>query len=413
MGIVVKKKEKNENKQVKENISTSHLKRTIFVNKGEHITEHIVLGTAHISNKSVEEVRETIELEKPDVIAIELCESRLHKLVNPENWKEMNIFEVIKTKNVYLFLLNMYLANIQKKLGEKVGIMPGQEMIEAYNIAKEKNIPVILADRDIQITFKKAISALSFFEKMKLMYFFFLSFFSSDEIDKETVEAMKKEDSISKAISLMVKEFPKLKETLVDDRDRYIAKKLGESTAGKVLTIVGAGHLSGIEKNLTLKEFENYSYNSLTTIKQKRKIGLLKWLIPILFLFFIIYGFNTKGTGVGVNLLLLWFLLHGILASLGCIIGGAKFITILTAFIVAPFTALNPFIGAGWVAGLVEVMANKPKVMDFLALNSIGFSLKKLRGNKVSKILLIVALSNLGSIIASVIALPIMASLVF
>jgi len=406
VNLVIKDKKGLEDKK-------SNLKRTVLIDNGGLITEHTLVGTAHISKTSIDDVKETILQQKPDVIALELCESRLDKLTNPEKWNQKDIFQVIKGGDSYLFLLNLYLGNIQKKLGDKVGVVPGQEMLEAYKLAKENNIPVVLADRDIRVTFKRAITNLSFIEKIKLLYYFLLSFFISEDIALEDIEAMKKEDMINKAIEQLVQKFPKLKEVLIDERDKFLAKKIGEIKAPKVVSVVGAGHLNGIERTLTLREYDSYSYEVISATPKKNKISLFKYLVPILFFLVIIYGFIAKGTDVGVDLIIVWCLSHAILSALGALVGGARFLTISTAFVCSPFTAINPFIGVGWIAGLVEVFLDKPKVLDFMALNKIEVSLKGLRKNKVSKILLIVALSNIGSILGTLVAFPIMAGLLF
>ena len=401
------------NKSTKKPKENTNLIRRITVSKlSKTTTEHILLGTAHISKDSVEQIKKVIDKEKPDVIAIELCEGRLHKLTNQQTWKQMNIFEVIKSGNVYLFLLNMYLANIQKKMGEKVGVMPGQEMLEAYKIAKQAGIPVILADRDVQVTLKRAMLKLSIIEKFRLMYYFFLSFFSSEgEITPEKIEEMKNQDLINKAMDEMIKQFPHLKEVLVDERDQFISGKIKQVTSGKVLTVVGAGHLKGIEKNL--KNNNKVNISELNVVKKKKKLGLMKWILPALFFALIIYGFITKGPGIGLTMLITWYVVIGILAAIGAIIAGARIITVLAAFFSAPFAVANPLIATGWIAGAVEAWVDKPKVEDFFGLSNVKFSFKELRRNRVSRILLIVALCNMGATIGSLVALPIMIKLIF
>ncbi len=401
------------NKSTKKPKENTNLIRRITVSKlSKTTTEHILLGTAHISKDSVEQIKKVIDKEKPDVIAIELCEGRLHKLTNQQTWKQMNIFEVIKSGNVYLFLLNMYLANIQKKMGEKVGVMPGQEMLEAYKIAKQAGIPVILADRDVQVTLKRAMLKLSIIEKFRLMYYFFLSFFSSEgEITPEKIEEMKNQDLINKAMDEMIKQFPHLKEVLVDERDQFISGKIKQVTSGKVLTVVGAGHLKGIEKNL--KSDNKVNISELNVVKKKKKLGLMKWILPALFFALIIYGFITKGPGIGLTMLITWYVVIGFLAAIGAIIAGARIITVLAAFFFAPFATANPLIATGWIAGAVEAWVDKPKVEDFFGLSNVKFSFKELRRNRVSRILLIVALCNMGATIGSLVALPIMIKLIF
>jgi pheromone shutdown-related protein TraB len=253
---------------------------------------------------------------------------------------------------------------------------------------------------------------LNFIEKMKMLYFFFLSFFSiEDEITPEKIEEMKNQDLINKAMEEMVKQFPHLKEVLVDERDKYISEKIRSVKVDKVLTVVGAGHLDGIEKSLKSETVANIS--ELNTVKQRKKLGLIKWLVPILFFALIIYGFISKGPGIGLTMLITWYAVIGTLSAIGAIVAGARIITTLASFFSAPFAAANPLIATGWIAGAVETWADKPKVDDFLGLSSIKFSFKELRRNRVSRILLIVALCNIGATIGSLIALPIMIAFIF
>ncbi|MDD4984015.1 MAG: TraB/GumN family protein [Candidatus ainarchaeum sp.] len=398
---------------VKKPKKSTNLIRTVTISGPNNTsTKHVLLGTAHISKDSVKQIKEVINKEKPDVIAIELCEARLHKLTNQQAWKQMNIFEVIKSGNVYLFLLNLYLANLQKKMGEKVGVMPGQEMLEAYGIAKAAGIPIVLADRDVQVTLKRAMLKLNFIEKFKMLYFFFLSFFKmEDQITPEKIEEMKNQDLINQAMEEMVKQFPHLKEVLVDERDQFISEKIRGIKADKVLTIVGAGHLEGIEKNL--KAGKKADLSELNKVRKKKKFKLLQWLVPILFIGLIVYGFMTKGLGVGLTMLITCYLVIAVFSAISAIIAGARLITILAAFFSAPFAVANPLIATGWIAGAVETWADKPKVEDFLGLSNVKFSFKELRRNRVSRILLIVALCNIGATIGSLVALPIMLKFIF
>ena len=192
--------------------------------------EIILVGTAHISKKSVELVKETIEKENPDTIAVELCQQRYNQLKQGKKWREMDIIKLIQTGQSYLFLTNLLLSNIQKKMGLKLGIKPGSEMIEATKIAEEKQIPISLVDRNVTITLKRALNKTGTIEKIKLILSIILSFFhEAEELTPEKIEELKNEDIMTKLMQELSKIAPTIKKVLVDERDIYIANKIKQT----------------------------------------------------------------------------------------------------------------------------------------------------------------------------------------
>jgi pheromone shutdown-related protein TraB len=376
--------------------------------------EIILVGTAHVSKKSVELVKKSIEEEKPDLVAIELCKDRYKALVNKKKWDETEITKVIKSGKTHLFLLQLLLTNFQRKIGDELGIKPGSEMLKAIKIAKENKIPVKLVDRNVRITLKRAFNLMSLKEKFKLLFSFVSGIFSSEEIDEETIEKMKESDVLTEMMEDLGKEIPSIKKVVVDERDTYIASKILSSKKKKILAVVGAGHVSGIKKNL--ENLENLSeekdeLKNLEKIPEKKSFLKYIWyLIPLVFIIILGWAFYTRGADLTLNLFTKWFLINGILAALGVLIALGHPLSILTAFLAAPFTSLHPAVAAGWFSGLVELWVRKPKVKDFEGLLKID-GITDLWRNGVTRILLVIAFANLGSSLGTFIALPYLASL--
>lgn len=373
--------------------------------KGKQI---ILVGTAHISRQSIELVKKTIEKEKPDVVGVELDSQRLRQLKSGRKWSEMNLFQVIQSGKSYLLLLNLLLSSIQKRFGESVGVKPGQEMLQAIKAAEQNNAKVLLLDRDIAITMKRALAAMGFFEKLKLFFGVFLSFFGfGEKISAEKVEELKRKDILTELIEELSREMPNAKKVLVDERDMYIANKILSARAKKIVAVIGIGHIAGIKKFLDKKRDIRY----LNEVPRKTNyFALLKYLIPVVFLAFIVFGFYSKGIETVIRILFVWIAVNGSLSALGAIIARANWKAVLAAFVSAPLTSLHPALAAGWFAGLVELRECCPRIRDFESLNELK-SIPDFYNNRVTHVLLVVALSNLGSTIGTILALSIAASM--
>jgi pheromone shutdown-related protein TraB len=208
--------------------------------------EIILIGTVHISKESVEEVRSVIEKENPDVVGVELCASRFEALKNQKKWEDTNILDIIKQGKIFLFLINLLLSNYQKKLGDKFGVKPGSEFIEAITVADKHYIPISLIDRDIQITLKRAWNKMSLKEKLKLIFGVFLGFFEEAE-EEDIIKKLQDKDIVNEMLNDLSNEIPSVKETLIDERDRYIASKIIQNNGKKIVAVVGRGHMEGIK----------------------------------------------------------------------------------------------------------------------------------------------------------------------
>ena len=381
------------------------------------INDNIILvGTAHISKDSVEEVKNVIEKYKPDIVAVELCKRRHEAITKKDQWENTPVTSLLKSNNAYLMLAQTFLASIQRRLGKEYGVEPGSEMVAALNEAKKANLKVALIDRDISITLKRAWKKMGIREKFRLTWEFLKAILGYDEEELEELDL--KELMNQDVISSMMEEFgemaPSASTVLIHERDAYISKKiLDESKKGKVVAVVGAGHLKGIQKHLEKKKLD-VDLEELEYVPKKR-FSLLKsvgYIVPIVFVALIVYLFLTGGWDRAGNALLMWFLINGSLSAIGTAIARGHPLSILTAFVAAPITSLNPAIAAGWVTGYVEFRLRKPVVKDFQTLSKME-STKDFFNNKVVRLLMVVALANLGSMIGTFVALPYLISLGF
>jgi pheromone shutdown-related protein TraB len=379
----------------------------------EKINDNIILiGTAHISEESVNEVRQAIETYKPDIVAVELCQRRYDTITKKDKWENTPVTALIKSNNAYFMLAQTFLSSIQRRLGEEYGVQPGSEMIAAMQEAEKHNIKVALVDRDITVTLKRAWQKMGIREKFRVIWEFLKAMLGYDEEELEDLDLkeLMKQDVISQMMEEFSKIAPSAAMVLISERDQYIAKKIfEESNKGKVVAVVGAGHINGIKKHLQTQEL-NINLQELDTVPKKRMnlVKVVEVAIPVIF--FSIIGWIIYSTGIDPwnkikDIFLVWFLVHGILSAVGAAIARGHPLSILTAFVAAPFTSLEPFFAPGWFAGLVEAKLRKPIVKDFQDLSKLE-SMRDFFKNRVVRLLMVVALANLGSIIGTIIALP-------
>lgn len=370
--------------------------------------QYILIGTAHISRESIDEVSEVIQETKPDSVCVELCAGRYESIRKADHWKNMDIVKVVKEGKAPMLMMNLILSAFQKKMGDKLGVKPGAEMIKAIEVAEETGSQIVLADRDVTITFKRAWGNLSFWEKIKLIGQIFMSVFESPDISEDEVENLKEGDMLTEAIDMMAKELPGIKSVLIDERDRFQAAKILEAEGETIVAVVGAGHVPGI-----LHHMENPGdISDLEIIPPPGRWGrIFKWGLPLVILAIIGYGFFAMDTNVSIEMIKRWVLANGILSAAGALLAGGHLLTVLAAFVAAPITSLNPTIAAGWVSGLTEAWIRKPRVEDFENLTQDITSLRGFRKNEITRILLVVVFSNLGSSIGTFIGIPLITAL--
>ena len=358
----------------------------------------LLIGTAHISQSSVDEVNTVINQVKPDTVCIELCSSRYQAMLAKDQWKNMDIFKVIREGKSFLLFANLIMTAFQKRLGSRLGVKPGSEMFEAANVAEKLNSELVLADRDVKITLQRTWRGMRFWGKMKVLGQLLASLFIREEISKEEIEKLKESDALSEAMKMLAEQSPEMKRILIDERDQYMAEKIRQSMGKLVVAVVGAGHVKGLTAELENK----HNLAELESVPPTGKaVAWLKWGIPALIIALIVYGFFTVDTDVSIEMIQRWVLINGTLSALGTAAAFGHPITIAVAFIAAPFTSLNPTIAAGWVAGLVEALLRKPQVRDF---ENLADDITHLRGfwqNNITRILLVVIFANLGSAIGT------------
>lgn len=365
----------------------------------------ILVGTAHISKESADLVETVINDEKPDSVCVELCPSRFQAVRQKNRWKEMDIIKVIKEKKAFLLLSNLLLASFQKKIANQLGIKPGEEMIKAIEKAEAIGAEIHPVDRDIQITLSRTWRIIGLWGKIKLLFQLLLSMGDVDDITKEDIEKMKQQDVLQTLLKDVEKSHPVLTNILIDERDRYLAQKIKNTSGKKIVAVVGAGHVPGIKKYWEM----DIDLDSLEQLPPKSKLsGMLKWIIPIAICALLVAGFFYGGTEAGTHMITWWVMANGILAGLGAIIAFAHPLTILSAILAAPLTSLNPMIAAGWVSGLVEAFSRRPKVKDLESLPEDILSIRGFWKNKVTRILLVVVFTNIGSSVGTFVAIPLM-----
>ena len=212
--------------------------------------EIILIGTAHVSRQSAEQVKEVIEAERPDSVCIELDEQRYQSVMEGSKWKETDIFKVIKEKKATLLLMNLAISSFQNRLAKQFEIKPGQEMIQGIESAKETGAELVLADRNIQITFSRIWHNLGFMGKAQLLNGVIFSIFSKETISEEELEKMKTQDTLNAVLAEFTESFPRLKTPLIDERDQYLAQKIKDAPGKKIVAILGAAHVPGITKEI-------------------------------------------------------------------------------------------------------------------------------------------------------------------
>jgi len=426
------------------------------VKLGERLV--LLVGTAHISPESIEEVKSLIASERPARVCVELDAGRWKSMSEGQGWESLDIGKVLKEGKGFLLLANLALSGFQRRMGSGVGVKPGEDMLAAGKTAEELGIPYSFCDREVQTTLKRAWAKSGFWNKCKLIASLAESAFSNEKLSEEEIEGLKEEGELGEMMGELADYLPSVKEVLIDERDRYLAAKIYEAAQGaeppeplpaeaavvgapnaqpagrpsiiavvgapnaqpagrpSIIAVVGAGHLDGIEASLRgmsegrlssdVSELDALPPSSIWS----KAAG---WIIPILIVGLIALGFFRSGVKASLALLLRWILFNGSLAALGSALCLAHPLTILVSFLAAPFATLNPFVGVGLFAGLAEAFLRKPRVADFQSLADDVTSFKGFYQNRITHILLVFFLSSIGGMIGNFIALPVLATKAF
>jgi len=396
-----------------ENPDTAQSKTVVADQPVKEITRdgvhYTLLGTAHVSRASVEAVVSMATSGEFDVIAVELCPARHQALTKQQQWKDMDLYRIIRERKAGLVMANLALGAYQRRIAEQFGIEPGAELKAAADAADTHGWPLQLIDRDLATTLKRSYRSVPWYKRLMLSAGLVMSTVSSDEIDEEQIEKLKEGDILESTFTEFAEQSPELYEALIGERDRFMAARLRqentENEGKRVLVVIGAGHLEGLANYLESDqkdpqtEVEELSHLPPPT----RWLKFIPWLIAAAVLTGFWIGFS-RSPELGWELVTLWVVINGGLAALGALIARAHPLTILSAMVAAPLTSLNPAVAAGMVTGLVESALRKPKVSDLEGLRDDVTTLKGWFKNPATRILLVFFFSNLGSAIGTWVA---------
>jgi pheromone shutdown-related protein TraB len=369
--------------------------------------EYVVLGTAHVSRSSVDAVHTLLAIEKFDAIAVELCDSRAQGMRDPEAFKQMDLFRVIRQGKAGMVAASLVLSTFQKRLADQYGIEPGAEMKAAMDGAEQRNLPLWLIDREVGTTLKRAWNSVGFWQRFSLLGGMLASVFERETIDEKEIEKLKKGDMLESAFSEFASESAPLYRSLIAERDAFMSARLRAEAGSsitvnpcKVLVVIGAGHLKGMCENLRVQQGDP-SETVADLARTPPKARWPKWLALALVLAVfgaIAYAFH-RNTALGAQALRDWVLYTGGFAALGALVARAHPLSILAAFIAAPIKPFRPGIPAGGISAMAEAWVRRPRVADFETLRDDIVHWSGWWKNRVARTLLNFFLVSLGTVI--------------
>ena len=368
-----------------------------------------LLGTAHVSPASAAEVRRLIAESDYDAVAVELCPSRYDALLDPDRISRMDLFQVLREGKATMVMATLALGAFQQRLAEQFGIEPGAAQREAIHLAHESGRPVLLIDREIGVTLRRIAHNVPWWQRLGLFAGLLSSVMSREEVSEEEIERLKEGDVLESTFARFAREQRALYAPLIEERDRYMAARLRQEVKagghGNILAVVGAGHLRGIAR--FLGEETEEPAQVVRALDQapprSRWPRVLGWTVVALVLSGFVLGF-LRNPGLGWSMIGDWVLINGSLSALGALMAAAHPATVVTAFVAAPLTSLNPTIGAGMVAAAAEIFLRRPSVGDFHRLRGDTVRLRGWWGNRVSRVLLVFLFSTLGSAVGTYLA---------
>ena len=400
-------------------------------------TEFVLIGTAHVSQESINEVSGIIREEKPDLICVELDEGRYASITKKESWENLNMVKVFKEGKGFLLMANLVLSGFQRRMGAELGVKPGEEMKAALDLAKELGIPHALCDREIQVTLRRAWASCGFWSKNKLLASLLASAFTTEKLSAQEIEDLKNRNELDSMMNELASYLPSVKRTLIDERDEYLAAKIWSSAQAqarkelvpgnvvpgnfvptdhpkqKIVAIVGAGHMQGIKTHLEKIAAGEKSddVSGINVIPPKTKLSkALPFIIPLILVSLFAMGFFMHGADMSLSMMIRYILWNGSLAAIGAIIALGHPLAILVSFAGAPITTFIPFVGVGFFSGFTQVSLLKPRVSDAQNIIDDVGSLKGFYRNRITRALLVFFLSSLGSAAGTFISVPALAA---
>ncbi len=365
-----------------------------------------LIGTAHISQESVDTVIRTINELQPDTVCVELDQQRYQSLINQKGWESLNLKEVIRKKQLPFLLANLALSSYQKRMGLATGVQPGAELAAAAQVAEEHGMRVELVDRNIRTTLLRVWRITGLWNKMKVLASLFASLFEKQQVNEEELAKLRQADNLAGMLEEMGELLPSVKQILVDERDTYMAYHIRQAPGDNIVAVVGAAHLPGILVRLKGEPASAVDIERINTIPPKSLTSkLIPWVIPVIVLSLFVGGFFFANPEQMAQAAWAWILANGLLSAAGALLAWGHPITIITAFIAAPLTSLNPTIGAGFVTALVQTFVAPPLVSDMKRVGEDVLSLKGWWHNRLARVLLVFLFSSLGSSIGTFFAL--------
>ena len=373
-------------------------------------TEILIIGTAHVSSKSVEDVEQAFNQFRPDAVCVELCKPRFESMMDKDRWRKLDLARLIKDKKLALLISSLILSSFQKKIGEKTGVKPGAEMLMAADLTRENGKRLIFADREVRVTLMRAWSRIGFFRKMWLASSLLASLLVREDIDSEEIERLKQEDILTDLFKELPAKYQSLKDVIIDERDSYIAEKirrtckelefeLPKNRKKKVLAVVGAGHLAGISR--IFEKNESVALEALDELPPKRYFkNILSWMIVSVLAILLLYFIRENDSQEIWELIYFWVLCRSIGSGIGAVIARAHPVTILVTVLIAPFSFFI-FVSRLWMySALTELWFKKPQVEDFENIaddtDSMRGFIKSLYRNRVLHLILVIFLVSMG-----------------
>ncbi len=361
--------------------------------------EVVLVGTAHISPDSLRLVRETIEREEPDGVCIELDEGRYQALMDPHAIERLDLRQVVRERRLLPLIASVALGAWQTRMGLRLGVEPGAEMREAAVAAKERDIPVHLVDRDVRTTMLRIWRRTGFFQKVRLLSGG-LEAGGADELDESDLRELLSTDVVSRLVAELGEALPTLKEVLIDERDTWMGEAVKALPAGRLVVVVGAGHLDGVERNLLAPT--STPTGAFAEIPPRgrgaRAVGVA---VPVVILGLLAWTWATRGAAAASEGAVFWILINAIPAGLGAAVALAHPLTILAALVSAPFTSLTPVMGAGYVTAFVQAWLRPPRVFELRALKTDALVPGRWFRNRALKVALALLFPTIGSAIGT------------
>ncbi|ODS62271.1 MAG: conjugal transfer protein TraB [Arenimonas sp. SCN 70-307] len=365
---------------------------------------YTLLGTAHVSQASVEAVEAALASGRYDTIAVELDAQRHVALTDPDALSRLDLFQILREGKTGLVAANLALSAYQRRLAEQLKVEPGAELKAAAVGATERGLRLALVDRDVGITLRRAFGGLGFWGRTKLIAGLGASLLADEEVEAGEIEKLKQGDVLESSFGEFAEGSPPLYRAVIAERDRYMAARLRQVAADggrEVLAVVGAGHLKGLAEHLRGDQDDPAA--ALSELDALPRSSNIPWFTIFLAVFLLggfAWGWVQGGAAFGGELVLQWALITAVGGALGCLAAGGHPLSILAAAISSPFTPLHPALASGTVSAAVEAWVRKPTYADFLRLRDDTGHVTGWWKNRVARVLVNFFLTSLGTAVA-------------